>query len=77
MSTIATSGFDRVDRAQQVLGVVGLRSDLDPGLLEHGGDPPAHEEVIVRDHNAKSSDLHSLSSDPRTSAGSSARSFVP
>ncbi len=55
MSTIATSGSCSVDRAQQLLGLVRLGGHLDAALLQQRRDPLAHEQVVVRDHDAHGS----------------------
>ena len=48
-------GVVLVHRAQQLVAVVGLRRDVEARLLQERGDALAHEQVVVRDHDAHGS----------------------
>ena len=61
-STIDRVGLVLVDRAHELLAVVGLGHDVDAGAPQQRGDALAHEQAVVGDH------------DPH---GSSARTTVP
>ena len=52
MSVTATCGLVRAHLAQQVLGVGGLRGDLEAGVLEQAGEPRPQQDRVVGEHHA-------------------------